>query len=127
MKTNPSVFQFLVTILDIIQADPEKVSSSVTTVDEDVIESLLVCDRVDKHEAVIILVIDIPSANECVLARSVHNLEADGLVVHHVVVLHVRVLDGGVVVVLELAVDKSHGDVRLADTSAPWKRTNSYS
>lgn len=98
-----------------------------TTVDEDVIESLLVCDRVDKHEAVIILVIDIPSANECVLARSVHNLEADGLVVHHVVVLHVRVLDGGVVVVLELAVDKSHGDVRLADTSAPWKRTNSYS
>ena len=88
--------------------------------------NLLVCDRVDKHEAVIMLVVGIPRADECVLARSVHNLEADGLVVHHVVVLHVRVLDGGVVVVLELAVDKSHGDVRLANTSAPWKRSNLY-
>ena len=88
--------------------------------------NLLVCDRVDKHEAVIMLVVAIPRADECVLARSVHDLQADGIIIHHVVVLHVRVLDGGVIVVFELAVDKSHGDVRLANTSTPWKRSNSY-
>ena len=84
---------------------------------------LLVCDRVDKHEAIIALVVCISRANKGVLARSVHDLQADGLLVHHVVVLHVRVLDGRVIVVLELAVDDPHGDVGLANTSAPWKRS----
>ena len=86
---------------------------------DDTIVNLLVCDRVDKHEAVIMLVVAIPRTDECVLARGVHDLQADGILVHHVVVLHVRVLDGGVIVVLELAVDESHGDVWLANTSAP--------
>ena len=87
---------------------------------------LLVCDRVDKHEAVIALVVSIPRSNEGVLTRSVHDLETDGLLVHHVVVLHVRVLDGRVIVVLELSIDNPHGDVGLANTSAPWNFQFSY-
>ena len=80
--------------------------------------NLLVSDRVDKNEAVVGLVVEVPLTYEGVLARGVHDLETDRLLVHHVVVLHVRVLDGGVIVVLELAVDNSHGDVGLANTSA---------
>lgn len=88
-----------------------------TNIDDDIV-NLLVSDRVDKHEAVVGLIVGIPRANEGVLTRGVHDLETDRLLVHHVVVLHVRVLDGRVVVVLELAVDDSHSYVGLANTSA---------
>ena len=64
---------------------------------------LLVRDGVDEDEAVHVLVVVVPHGDEGVLPRRVQDLEGRGLPVHHVVVLHVGVLDGGVVVVLTAA------------------------
>ena len=64
---------------------------------------LLVRDGVDEDEAVHVLVVVVPHGDEGVLPRRVEDLEGRGLPVHHVVVLHVGVLDGGVVVVLTAA------------------------
>mmetsp|Transcript_446 Transcript_446/g.1544 ORF Transcript_446/g.1544 Transcript_446/m.1544 type:complete len:256 (-) Transcript_446:202-969(-) len=75
------------------------------------------CDAVCQHESLARLHVLVTERTVLLLSSGVHNIQhASGSV--HLHQLPVRVLDGGVILLHEVALDEAHGESRLADSTS---------